>query len=132
LRFTGQLKSLEARNQLLEQNAHLQVSEVLAEASVNACTERDMPGRIAIDPKALRLIKQGLIVVRRKIRQHSDTWQLVINTGTTIVTFLIMSASPPATDIARREVTSILLHVRRWLHQSGHTSIPFMKMNGIR
>src|SRR5690349_18923731 len=29
-----------------------------------------MPGRITIDPKALRLIKQGLIVVGRKIRQH--------------------------------------------------------------
>jgi hypothetical protein len=40
--FAGQLQTVEARDQLLEQNAHLQPSEMLAETGKGACTERDV------------------------------------------------------------------------------------------
>src|SRR5262249_26473022 len=66
----GQLQGVEARDQLLEQDAHLQPGEMPAETGMGACAERDVARRVTIDPKALWFVKHGLIVVGRKIGQH--------------------------------------------------------------
>jgi low affinity Fe/Cu permease len=70
------------------------------------------------------MVAAGIVVVwavTGPLFQYSDTWQLVINTGTTIVTFLmVFSFRTPRTATARRSRSSwtnsfgSAQHIIRW------------------
>ena len=70
LGLAGQLDRLQARQQLLEQDAHLHLGQVLAEAEVGAVAEGQLAVGRAVGAELLRVVEHRLVAVAGGVAEH--------------------------------------------------------------
>src|SRR3954462_6136241 len=58
------------RQQFLEQDAHLELGQILPEAEMRAIAERDMTVRLAVAAKLVRLLEHVLVAIAGGVAQH--------------------------------------------------------------
>src|SRR3954453_8373409 len=58
------------RQQFLEQDAHLELGQILPEAEMRPVAERDMTVRLAVAAKFVRLLEHVLVAVAGRVTQH--------------------------------------------------------------
>src|SRR5216684_1158589 len=105
---SGEFDRFQPRQELLVQDAHLHLGEVLAQAKVRAIAECKLPVRLAVRAEALRLIKHRLVAIARRVAKHQP-----IALGDRLAAHLRVRRGRPHEGLDRRRPTNGLVDEAR-------------------